>query len=54
MVDARNVLQHDYLSLSADRLVDAVDILRRETHEVVRALALLAAQLDRLAQERPA
>jgi len=53
MIDTRNLLQHDYLRLSPDRLVEAVEILRGEAHAVVRALARLAQELDAV-RSRPA
>lgn len=46
VIDVRNLLQHDYLRLAPERLVAAVEILRAETHSVVRALAGLADELD--------
>lgn len=52
VIDVRNLLQHDYLRLSPDRLVAAVEILRAETHAIVRVLADLAIELDCI-QSRP-
>lgn len=52
VIDTRNVLQHDYLAVAPGRLVDAVEILRRDTHGLVQALGRLAADLDALELRR--
>ncbi|MEX0992847.1 MAG: HepT-like ribonuclease domain-containing protein [Solirubrobacterales bacterium] len=46
LADVRNVIQHDYVEVRPQQIADAVEILRRNAHDVVRVLDAWVEEID--------